>query len=176
MYQLKRNQVQLINFVLIDSLGVPVAGLTDTFSLSISKAGAGFIAGTGVKDEIGNGWYSYQLPSSEVDTVGPLAIIASGVGTIQQNLMYVVETYVVGAKELQYTLTTQGTGVPIEGATIYISTDIAGLNIAWSGTTDGLGIARDDGGSLPMLYPGTYYVWRLKYGYTFVDPDTEVIT
>lgn len=176
MYQLKRNQVQLVDFVLIDNMGVPVAGLTNTFSLSVSKAGGAFAGGTGVKAEIGNGWYSYEIPAAEVDTIGPLAIIASGIGTIQQNLMYVVESYVVGAREFNYTLTTQGTGVPIEGATVYITTDIAGFNIVWSGTTDGAGVARDDNGDLPMLFPGTYYIWRVKYGYTFTDPDTEVIT
>lgn len=176
MYQLKRNQTQLITFVLIDSLGTPKTGLGNGFSLSLSKAGAAFVAGGGVKAEIGLGWYSYQLPAGETDTVGPLAVAASGVGTIQQNLMYVVESYVVGSSQLHYTLTTQGTGVPIAGATIYISSDIAGLVVIWNGTTDGLGVARDNNGELPQLFPGTYYVWRLKYGYTFTDPDIEVVT
>ena len=176
MYQLKRNQTQLIDFVLIDIMGNMIDGLGGTFSLSVSKAGGAFNAGAGVKAEISNGWYSYQIPAGEVDTVGPLAIIASGVGTIQQNLMYVVESYVVGARDFNYTVTDSGTGLPIEGVTIYITTDVAGLAIVWNGTTDGLGVARDDNGELPLLYPGTYYVWRMKYGYNFTDPDTEVIT
>ena len=79
-----------IVFVLVDSSGIEVAGLGTTFTLSISKNGGVFTPGAGTKGEIGNGWYHYSLLSSETDTSGPLAIKASGTGTIQQNLFYKV--------------------------------------------------------------------------------------
>jgi len=83
-------QPQLISFVMVNSSGVEVTGLGSGFTVEISKNGADLIAGTGVKHEIGSGWYSYQLTAAETDTQGPLAIAISGIGTIQQNLIYQV--------------------------------------------------------------------------------------
>jgi hypothetical protein len=90
MTMLKMLELQLIDFVLINSSGVEVAGLGSGFTVQISKNGADFIASTGVKDEIGSGWYSYQLTAAETDTAGPLALKIIGTGTIQQNLIYEV--------------------------------------------------------------------------------------
>lgn len=83
-------QLQLITFVLVDDKGVEVPGLGSGFSLDISKNGALFAAGTGVKAEIGSGWYSYQITAAETDTAGPLALKITGAGTIQQNLIFQV--------------------------------------------------------------------------------------
>lgn len=83
-------QAQLIDFVLVDSNGDMVTGLGSAFTLEISKNGADFVAGSGVKDEIGSGWYSYMLSVAETDTQGPLAVRALGAGTIPQNLIFVV--------------------------------------------------------------------------------------
>lgn len=83
-------ETQLIEFVLVDSDGVEVAGLGANFTVEISKNGADFVAGVGVKNEIGSGWYSYQLTVIETDTQGPLGVRAFGAGTIQQNLIYEV--------------------------------------------------------------------------------------
>ncbi len=81
-------ETQLIEFVLVDSDGVEVPGLGSGFTVEISKNGADFMAGAGVKDEIGSGWYSYQLTVLDTDTQGPLGIKVTGAGTIQQNLIY----------------------------------------------------------------------------------------
>ena len=51
---------------------------------------ADFATGAGVKDEIGSGWYSYQLTAAETDTDGPLAVRSLAAGATQQNLTYQV--------------------------------------------------------------------------------------
>jgi len=87
---IKLAELQLIDFVLVNSSGVEVIGLGTSFTVQISKNGADFVASTGVKDEIGSGWYSYQLTAAETDTVGPLAVKIVGAGALQQNLVYEV--------------------------------------------------------------------------------------
>lgn len=85
--------VQMLAFVLVDSDGVEVTGLGTTFSVSISKNGGAFAAGTGTKAEIGSGWYSYQLTAGETDIAGPLAVTITGTGAAQQNLLHEVVGY-----------------------------------------------------------------------------------
>lgn len=55
-------------------------------------------------------------------------------------------------------------------------TGSAGSNTVWHGETDAFGVARDDGNSLPFLDPGTYYFWSQKSGYSFTNPDEEVVS
>jgi hypothetical protein len=83
-------ELQLIDFTLVDSDGIEVTGLGSGFTLQLSKNGAAFAAGTGVKAEIGSGWYKYQLTAAETDTEGPLAIKITGTGAVQRNLIYTV--------------------------------------------------------------------------------------
>jgi len=80
------------------------------------------------------------------------------------------------AIEFTYTVTDAGTGLPIDGVHIEITTDIAGVNVIWCGETDTFGVARDDAGYLPRLDPGTYYFWRNQPGYIFTNPDTEIVS
>lgn len=80
----------LIAFVLVDSLGAVVEGLGTGFTVQVSKNGGAFAAGTGDKAEVSNGWYSYELTSSETDTEGPLAVVVTGTGVVQENLLYQV--------------------------------------------------------------------------------------
>ena len=88
MNNLALNLAQKISFVLLDSSGVEVTGLGSGYSLSISKNGGAFAAGIGIKEEIGSGWYSYNLTATETNTAGPLAIKITGTGVDQQNLIY----------------------------------------------------------------------------------------
>lgn len=176
MFRLLRSQAQTITFVMVDSAYTEVAGLGGTFTLEISKNGGAFVASTGAKAEISNGWYSYVLSALETNTVGPLSIRVTGAGCIQQNLEYVVILRTAGAIEFTYTVTNTVTLLPIEGVEVWISTDVAGVNVVWNGDTDAFGIARDDGGDLPWLDPGTYYFWNQKAGYTFPNPDTEIVS
>lgn len=74
-----------------------------------------------------------------------------------------------GSQNFEYTLTDSVTLLPIDGASVDVTTDLAGTNIIASGYTDVFGNVTF------RLDPGTYYLWRSKSGYTFTDPDTEVI-
>jgi len=101
---LRINQAKLIVFVMVDDSDVEVSGLGDAFDVLISKNGAAFVAGTGAKAEIGDGWYSYNLNAEEIDTVGPLAVAITAEGAAQQNLLY----QVVGSGPQEYTPSTPG--------------------------------------------------------------------
>lgn len=81
-----------------------------------------------------------------------------------------------GAIEFTYTLTDVVTSFPIADADVWISTDLAGANIIWRGTTDAFGVARDVFNNKPWLDPGTYYFFRQHRFYSFVDPDAEVVS
>jgi hypothetical protein len=99
-------ELQLIEFILKDSNGSEVPGLGAGFAVEVSKNGAAFTAGTGVKAEIGSGWYSYQLTAAETDTVGPLAVKITGAGATQQNLIYEISGSAWEVPEGPYILST----------------------------------------------------------------------
>jgi len=172
----KLNQVNEILFVMINNLGVEVAGLGAGFTLELSKGGAAFQGSAGVKAEVSDGWYSYTCTAGEADTIGPIAVKVTGAGCIQQNLEYIVEERLITPIEFTYTMTDSGTGLPIDGVQVWFTTDIGGVNTVWEGLTDTFGIARDVNDNLPFLDPGTYYVWRQRSGYIFVDPDIEIVS
>jgi len=171
------NQPNTITFVLVDSTGTEVIGLGDTFTLQISKAGGSFSPNAGVKSEIGLGWYKYVSTSGEADTPGPVAIVVTGSGIVQQNLEYVVDTRVVTGIEFTYTVTSDAGGnPPIEGVQVIITVDSGGANSVWSGYTDSFGVARDFNGNLPRLTAGTYYFFRYKNLFIFTNPDIENVS
>jgi len=170
------NQPNTILFVLVDSNGNEVTGLGNVFTVRISKAGAAFAVGVGTKSEIGLGWYKYVSTAGEADTPGPVAIVVTGVGIVQQNLEYVVGSRVENTIEFTYTVTSDGGGTPIQGVQVIIATDSGGSSAAWVGYTDSFGVARDLTGALPRLPAGTYFFFRYKYLWTFSNPDTEVIS
>jgi len=74
-----------------------------------------------------------------------------------------------GATLHTYTVTDSGTGLPLPGVVVRVTTDIGGANIIATGTTDAFGEI------IFYLDPGTYYMWSFKPGYTFTNPDTEVV-
>lgn len=163
------NQANRICFVMVDATGAEVAGLGNGYTLELSKNGGAFAASSGTKAEIGNGWYTYLSTAGEADTPGPVAIRVTGAGASQQNLEYVVSDRSSGAVAHTYAVTAQGTGAPIDGALVRVTTDAAGLNVVASDYTDAFGNAAF------MLQHGTYYFWTTKAGYTFSNPDQEVV-
>lgn len=167
-------QTNLITFVLVDSDGNEVSGLGTAFTLELSTNAGAFAASAGTKAEISDGWYAYTATAGE-SVPGVIAIKVTHASIAQQNLEYVVSDRSPNTTDFTYTITDANTSLPIEGVTVRFSTDAAGSNTVWIGTTDSFGVARDAGGSLPSLDDGTYYVWRNKAGYTFDDPDTEVV-
>lgn len=169
------NQANTITFVMVDAMNTEVAGLGNTFVLSISKNGGPFVASAGVKSEIGSGWYRYISTAGEADTHGTISIRVTGAGCIQQNLEYVVFQRNAGCLEYTYTVLNSTTLNPVPNAEIWISTDNASppTDIVWYGYTDAFGIARDDHGHLPCLDVGTYYAW--KHLSAFIDDDDPSI-
>lgn len=75
----------------------------------------------------------------------------------------------LGANEWTYTLTSSTTSLPISGAFVWVTTDVAGANIVASGYTNTFGVVTF------YLDDGTYYVWRSHADYSFTNPDTEVV-
>jgi len=116
-----------------------------------------------LKSAVGN--VSVALTASDVSDIA--SAVAAAIGATN---------FPAGAIEFTYTVTDIVTGNPIEGVEVWISTDLAATNIVWKGDTDAFGIAMDVLGNLPRLDAGTYYFWRQKVGYTFTDPDTEVVS
>ena len=74
-----------------------------------------------------------------------------------------------GAITFVYTLISSVDGTPIDNADVWVTSDIAGANVIASGVT---GLA---GQVTLYLDAGTLYFWRQKDGWTFDNPDTEVV-
>lgn len=170
------NQTNAAKFVLIDSFGNEVDGLGDTWDIEVSKgAGGAFGAGAGTKSEISDGWYQYIATAGESDTAGPIALKITHASIVQQNLAYCVGSFTNGEGRT-YTVTNSVTLLPIEGATVWVTTDLAGDNIIWTGVTDASGVARNNG-QLPILTAGTYYFWVKADGLAAdALPDVETFT
>lgn len=62
-----------------------------------------------------------------------------------------------------------GSGNPIQGVAVTVTTDVLGTNPIAYGVTDMAGEIDF------WLDPGAYYMWSAKSGYTFTNPDTEVV-
>lgn len=174
----KLNQQNSIAFCLVDANYLEVPGLGGTFNLFISKNGGAFNPSAGVKSEISAGWYFYTSTAGEADTRGPLAIRITGVGIQQQNLEYCVEDRNSGCLNFTYVLTNSLTLLPVADAEVWITTDLAGANVIWNGTSDVTGTARDVSGDLPCLdSPITYYFWATKAGMVAnAWPDIELVS
>lgn len=69
-----------------------------------------------------------------------------------------------------YTITDSADGTPIDGVEVWVSTDAAGVNVVASGYTNSSGVFS------VMLDAGTYYFWRKRSGYNFVNPDQETVS
>ena len=74
-----------------------------------------------------------------------------------------------GGTSKVYTVTDSVSGLPIADVHVWVSTDAAGANVVASGYTDVSGQVTF------MLDAATYYIWRMKAGYNFTNPDTEVV-
>lgn len=177
MYELQRSTQARLKFVMADSGGNFVTGLGGALTIEVNTGNnAGFAAGTGAQGELGNGAYYYDIPVAETADLGGVLVYITGAGAIEQMLLCRVKTHSISCIEFTYTVTESGTGNPIDGAGVAISTDIAGNNIIWNGTTDAFGVARDLNDEVPCLDAGTYYFWAERAGYSFTNPDTEVVS
>jgi len=161
-------------------------GIITNLFTKISKAGAtpvepddGTFAELDTASLLGrgnDGTYTVSLSSADTDTEGILTVHVDCGRAMPAVLEIYVESDPVGAGTgsitVSYLVTEppEETGTPIPGVSVQVTTDVLGLNLVATGTTDSFGIATF------YLNPGTYYLWRQKYGYDFVNPDTEVIS
>lgn len=163
------NQANRINFVLVDADGNEVSGLGSAFTLELSKNGGAFAAGTGTKSEVADGWYSYVSTIGEADTIGTVAVKVTHASIVQQNLEYVVEVRSATGVTFTYTVTDSVSGLPIENVYVAAFTDADMTQLVAQGYTD------SNGEVVFYLNPDTYYLFRRKVGYSFVNPDIEVV-
>jgi len=110
--------------------------------------------------------YTGATVLTETEIFGTLSLDLSGISSIV-NLS-------AGAVEFTYTVK-EADDTPINGVDVWFTTDVAGSNVVWRGTTNVFGVARDSANGKPMLDAGTYYVWRQKVGFIFDNPDTEAV-
>lgn len=80
-----------------------------------------------------------------------------------------------GSTSYPVTVTRQDGTTPIEGAAVWVSTDIGGINVV-AGTlyTDTLGRINNPTGF--MLDPGTYYLWRQLAPHLFTNPTAFTVS
>jgi hypothetical protein len=166
------------------SSGQPATGLTlaeiNLYLTAVNRS-------TGVSTVI---WNGSQHPTAEVSNAGGYIRIYTGedwntydyfaaaqyAGADVLDSNWVVGSYGVsdraagaGAIVFTYTLTSAVDGLPIADADVWATTDLAGVNVVASGTTN------SNGQVVFYLDAGTIYIWRQKDGWDFVNPDTETV-
>lgn len=125
--------------------------------------------------EVGNGMYGYRLDNADLTLYDFVAVFQTATLTVDlQEVPSLWSIYGLlstgnGLVAYTYTLTNSVTGLVVEGATVWCSTDLAGTNIVATSTTDVFGQVNFH------LDPGTYYFWAYKPGYNLGGPDTEVV-
>lgn len=75
-----------------------------------------------------------------------------------------------GAITFVYTVTSSVDASPIANVHVWVTSDVAGNTIIGSGYTDASGEVTF------YLDADTYYFWRAKAGYSFVNPDEEAVS
>jgi hypothetical protein len=133
---------------------------TDTVTLANDGITAAKLADDAIT-EIQSGLSTFDPTSDTVanvttvqTVVNPVTTTGSGSGSV---------TYV-------YNITSSVTGLPIEGVTVNVSTDLAGANIVATGITDSFGNCTF------YLDVGDYYFWSYKDGWEFTNPDLESVS
>jgi len=177
-------------YIAAKQYGVPQTGLSlGNFSVTVYRVEYTvlpanedtLVSGATMSREIGSGFYEYQYS-------GPLDLEVYDYVVVIQYLGSVVldETYwyaydvdddigtridiLEGPSEWTYIAYETGGTTPISGVDIKVTSDISGNSVIASGVTN------SSGQVVLSLWPNqTIYVWRIKAGYTFSNPDVEVI-
>jgi hypothetical protein len=86
------------------------------------------------------------------------------------------ELFPAGANEYTYTVTNSVTLAPVVGADVWVTSDLAGANVAWRGVTDAFGVALDVFDRKPWLDTGTWFFFTQSPGFTAdAFPDIETV-
>lgn len=166
------NATNTIRFVLVDSDNLEVAGLGASIMVSVCVPGTStFVDGAGTKSELAGGWYQYVSPAAESATMGQIAITSSGLGTVMQNLVYVIGSTETGLGAIAHTVTVMEDGSPVDGAEVWITSDAAGAYLV-AGTLS----TNAQGNATFYLDAGTYYVWAQKAGINITNPTQITVS
>lgn len=103
------------------------------------------------------------LPSAAAGAAGGLPVL-DGTGALQ------VVVTPTGSSTLTYTVTNSVDGTPIADVTVEVYADVSMSTLVTTGITNASGVVTF------YLDPGTYYLRRVKSGWNFVNPDTEIVT
>lgn len=152
--------------------GTAYAGGTVTMDLY----GSGTIQSSGgTAVSMGGGLYKYTYNGGAIDPIAIFKNNDSNCDTMQQAALSVtsltVATSQLGAGSVHWTYTlNDNLGNPIQGAEIWVTTDLAGTNIICSGVTDNYGQISF------WIDAGSVYVWGEKAGYNFTNPTLQVVS
>lgn len=155
------------------------AGLTPTINVyKITRADSTTVLQVNADSafEVGDGMYAYRLDDANLNLYDYVGVFKSADATLDfREIPSLWSLYGVilsgnGTVSWTYTLTDSVSGLPVAGASIWATTDVAGTNIVASGTSDTFGQVTF------ALDPGTYYIWAYKPGYNLGGPDTEVVS
>ncbi len=103
------------------------------------------------------------------DVAGTAATAITSAHSTTDAKIDLVQTLGTGGTSTTYTVLDSESN-PIDGVTVWVTTDIEGSNVVASGITN------DSGEVVFMLDSGTtYYIWSQKSGYNFTNPDTEEV-
>ena len=91
--------------------------LGSTLTISLSKDGGAFSSISPIVTERGTGWYSLALSSSDIDTLGDLAIHITAPGADDTDLVMWVDDYGSSALAVQNILTDEFAAIPSSTAT-----------------------------------------------------------
>lgn len=166
------NAQNKIKFVMVNSSNVEVTGLGTGYTLEVAKSGASsFASSAGTKTEIASGWYQYVATAAESDTPGEIAVKVTGSGVVQQNLVYQVGSEAHGFGSIAHTIQIIVDGTPIDGAEVWITTDIAGAELV-AGT-----LATNSQGNVTFyLDAGGYYAWVQHGQHNFTNPSAITVS
>jgi len=176
----KKGAEFLLIFPIYDADGDLVSGAVALDS-EVSKDNGAFSDCINEASEIGaSGIYALTLTADEMDA-DVIAIITKTTTADAKTTPTVIytssaqisdlSTLGVGAIAWTYTLTEEGTGIPIADADVWATTDPGGANVKASGQTN------QDGQITFFLDSGIIYIWRAKTGWNFSpQPDVEIVS
>lgn len=166
MYLWQPNAPNTVKFVLVDITNSEVTGLGSNFTVELEFPGAsGFVGSSGIKSEIGFGWYKYESPAGEAASRGLVPIKVTGSGATQQNLFATVGDPEQGFGATMITVQAIDGGIPVDGAEVWLTSDAAG-SIRVTGTF----VTNAQGNVNFWLDDGTYYVWIQHGQHAFTNP------
>lgn len=184
----------LCGFIQRSIMGAYLSGFMDgdkmtttyKFKAAFTKLGVGFVPGAAptvtVVDKNGvvlanavattprpNMTELFEYSYTGADNLDPVAKFATTDATVDRQHIY-DDSYLnyaaaaAGAVAYAITINDSG-GLPIDGVNVWISTDIAGVNVVFNGFTNALGLVT------PLLDAGNYFSWKQKAGYAFTNPE-----